>query len=288
MRVLFLCNNKARRCRELAEQAKALLTERGVEILEPNDLGVENFADAISLHASEVQAVVVAGGDGSVNAAVSGLLNIGLPLGVIPLGTANNFARNLDIPFDIPSACDVIAKATPRRADIGFVNDSPFLNVVGLGVSTHVNQNVSHEIKKRFGTFGYFITALKFLRSFKPARIEILNVDSGERVRIRTFQLTICNGRFFGSGLSVRDSARIDDGKIDLASFEVADIWEGIKLLFRFRFRKLRFSDPLRRMRASQFVISSPKVRKVDVDGEIREKTPLRIALVPKSLLVFT
>ena len=287
MKALFLYNSKARKAAGAFVQSSKILDALGIELVKPRFTEVSDFAKAIDYHKDEVDAVIVAGGDGSVSAAAAAMVKLELPLGVLPLGTANNFARNLNIPIDLQKACETIAGGNIATADVCYVNSIVFLNVVGLGLSTRVNKEISREIKKRFGTFGYLITAFKIALGFRPIRVRLLNEELKTTENIRTFQLTICNGKFFGSGIAIDESASIYDGKIDLCSFEVADIWSGIKLLLRFRFKRLSINDPIRRVRATSYRIESVKPQAVDVDGEIKTQTPLDIRLSPNSLKVF-
>lgn len=287
MKVLLLANPNARKTSDLFDKASQTLQSFGVELLQPEVKDVGDFAKVIGQYARQVEAVVVGGGDGSLSAAAPAVIENHLTLGVLPLGTANNFAKNLQIPIDLQKACEIIANGRTKDVDICYVNDILFLNVVGLGLSTHVNRQVSDATKKRFGKFGYLMTAFRIALGFRPIKVSLFDGDSKLLAHIRTFQLTICNGKYFGSNVEVSEDASIRDSKMDLCSFEVADIWEGIKLLLRFRLKRLKFNDPIRHIRSKSFRIESSKTRHVDVDGEIKTQTPLDIRLEPKAIRVF-
>src|SRR5690606_242827 len=103
------------------------------------------MGEAIRRHRAEVDCVIVAGGDGSVNTALGALMETGLPLGVVPLGTASDFARTLGIPPDVGGACDVIAGGLAHRVDVGCVNGQYFLNASSLGLSVWIAENLHPE-----------------------------------------------------------------------------------------------------------------------------------------------
>lgn len=286
MRALFLYNPRARNANNYLEHALMAFKELNVELVRPEHENVSKFSASIEENATQVDLVIVAGGDGSLGAAVPGLIKTQLPLAVLPLGTSNNFARNLGIPLDFSAACKTAIEGGVTFADVCYVNEIPFLNVIGIGLSTRVNKNVRHGVKRTFGPLGYAMTAFRFAINFRPFQARIVDVEKQAAVSVRTFQLTLCNGKYFGSGLSIADNASIRDSQIDLCSFEVADVWEGIRLLLRFRYRRLRLADPIRRMRSTHFRIETPKPRRVDVDGEIRAKTPLDVRVSPNAIRV--
>ena len=116
---------------------------------------------------------VVGGGDGTINAAAFGVIEAGLPLGILPMGTANDLARTLGIPSDIDGAARFIADGNTRRIDLGLVNGEPFFNVASLGLSAELAQKLTRDIKRRFGRLGYALVALNVLAHARPFRATI-------------------------------------------------------------------------------------------------------------------
>ncbi|GGB06349.1 hypothetical protein GCM10011491_38080 [Brucella endophytica] len=152
---LLLVNPNSRQGRESLPKVRDLLRQAGVEFIElPQDSG-ETPSDAIIKRAAQVDRIIVGGGDGSLNAAAKGLLATGLPLGVLPLGTANDFARTVGLPFDLPAAVKIIAGGKTAQVDLGDANGHPFLNVASVGFSADLAASLTQQAKKRWGKLGY-------------------------------------------------------------------------------------------------------------------------------------
>src|SRR5436305_2273258 len=119
---LLVVNTKSRSGERLCASLGDLLAARGINPLHAQCETREALPEAILDHRDEIDCVVIAGGDGTLNAAAFGLLKSGLPLGIVPAGTANDLARTLNIPDDVQAALDIIARGGERRVDIGRVN----------------------------------------------------------------------------------------------------------------------------------------------------------------------
>src|SRR5688572_1607950 len=129
---LLLVNPNSRRGKESLPVVRQHLSRAGVAYLELPPESVEPPSNAIVRLAGRVNSVIVGGGDGSLNSAAKGLLDTGLPLGVLPLGTANDFARTIGLPLDLATAIDVIAKGKTASIDLGEANGQPFFNVASI------------------------------------------------------------------------------------------------------------------------------------------------------------
>ncbi|HEY9621378.1 MAG TPA: diacylglycerol kinase family protein, partial [Crinalium sp.] len=159
-RALLLINPHARRGEETRLQVVERLQELDFELLEESTEQPYRLPNLIRYYQHQVDRVIIGGGDGSVNAAIAGLLDTHLPLGILPLGTANNLARTLGIPSSLDDACQVIAQDTLQAIDLGWVNGHYFLNVAGMGISTDINRTVEADFKRRWGVIAYAVTAL--------------------------------------------------------------------------------------------------------------------------------
>lgn len=167
----------------------------------------------------KVDCVVAGGGDGTINEVFAAAYGAGLParcsLGVLPLGTANDFAHSTGIPTqDMKAALQIAASSPPRWIDIGLVNDKPFINLVSGGFGSRVTVETDPKLKQRLGGLAYAITGISHFAE--------LSANQG-RFRGEGFSweghflvLAIGNGRQAGGGIPLCPNALIDDGLLDL------------------------------------------------------------------------
>ena len=141
-RALLLLNPKARHGAAGAPAAFDRLRDAGFDLIEPTG-EYNRYADAVRVFAGEVDLVIAGGGDGTLTGAVDGLVETGLPLGILPLGTANDLARTIDLPLDPVAAADVIVAGHQRRIDLGWVNGTPFFNVASIGPTTGTTRRLA-------------------------------------------------------------------------------------------------------------------------------------------------
>ena len=228
---------------------------------------------------------IVGGGDGTINAAAFGVIEAGLPLGILPMGTANDLARTLGIPFDLDGAADVIADGITRRIDLGIVNGEPFFNVASLGLSAELAQKLTRDIKRRWGRLGYALVALNVLAHAKPFRATI--ASDTETVHVRTLQIAVGNGRFYGGGNAVEKDATIDDQHLDLYSLELDRAWKLALMARSFRYGQHGAWEEVRAVRAQEFDIRTRRPRPVNADGEIVTQTPAHFSIRPAAVTVF-
>lgn len=155
--------------------------------------------------------VILGGGDGTVSGLVDLLVGKGVTLGVLPLGTANSFARTLGLPIDVEGAIEVIRTGKPKRIDLGMIDDDYFANCAAMGISPQIAETVPHGLKKVLGRVGYLgWAAWQFVR-FKPF---MLTVDDGtETHRLRVVEVRISNGPYHG-GTWLVDEASVQSGRI--------------------------------------------------------------------------
>lgn len=284
-RALLLVNPHARQGKIAIVQATEFLQRCGLELILEDGSNAAKYSQLIRYYQSEIELVIVGGGDGSVNAAIEGLLDTELPLGVLPLGTANNLARTLQIPNSIAQACEIIAKGKTKSIDIGWVNGQYFLNIASLGLSAEVNRRVSQRLKKHWGVFAYVVTALQVLATMRPFWVDI-RVDN-ESIEVKTIQITIANGRYYGSGLAIADDATIDDERLDLHSLEIQHWRQILPLLPAALLGKSPQGKGVRLLQGKDIKIHTRKPHPINTDGEKTTKTPATFRVIPQALQVF-
>ncbi|KQZ73278.1 lipid kinase [Sphingopyxis sp. Root214] len=285
-RVLLLHNAKARQGDGALEPVYNKLEAGGLVVtVEPFENLPEIARDITRLHQS-ADAIVVCGGDGSISSSAPAVIESGLPLGIIPAGTANDLARTLSIPLDFAAAADVIVAGHKKQIDIGMVNGHAFFNVASIGLSSELAQKMDPGIKKRFGRLGYAVAALRIMAGARRFRARI--VEKGSGTSVRTYQIAIGNGRLYGGGNVVEETAAIDDGALDLYSLEMRNLWKSALMARAFRSGTHGAWKEVRTARCVEFDIETRRPMPINTDGEIVTATPARFSVLPGAVTVFT
>ncbi|EHC12815.1 lipid kinase [Fischerella thermalis] len=284
-RALLLVNRQSRQGQKRLSEVMSCLVEQGFELIAASAENPQHFSDVIRRYQHQVDLVIVGGGDGTLNAAVDTLVETNLPLGILPLGTANDLARTLKIPNSLPEATKVIANGKVQRIDLGEVNGKCFFNVASLGMSVKITQRLTKEVKRRWGIFAYAFTAVKVIWESRPFSAEIRLPD--QSIKVKTVQIAIGNGRYYGGGMAVAPDAMIDDQRLDLYSLEIRHWWEIIPLLPRMRQGRHINARNVRALQAQEIEIYTRKPRPINTDGEITTYTPAYFRVIPKAVAVF-
>ncbi|NJL09498.1 MAG: lipid kinase [Calothrix sp. SM1_7_51] len=284
LRALLLVNRYSRQGEMRLSQAIDCLKQFGFDLMEESMAKPQEYSDVIHRYRDKVDLVIVGGGDGTLNAAVDALVETNLPLGILPLGTANDLARTLGIPISLPEACSIIAKGYTRRIDLGWVNGKHFFNVASMGLSVKITQKLTHKAKKRWGVLAYAATAVKVIWESRPFSAEIhLN---NQELTVKTVQIAIGNGRYYGGGMAVAYDATIDDQRLDMYSLEIKHWWQIIPLLPAMRNGRLVNLPGIRTVNGEEIKILTTKPRPINTDGEITTYTPAHFRVIPQALSV--
>lgn len=284
-RVLLAVNPHARNGADAAERAAAALRKAGhtVTVIEP-DRDAAVFSDALARHRGRVDAIAIGGGDGTLISAIAGIRALGVPLLILPLGTINELARTLAIPSDIQIACALLDDGEAHAIDVGCVNGSFFFNEASIGLSTHVVQEQTEEVKSRWGILAIPIATLRSLGSMRPYRLDV-ETETGTRT-FRTVQLTVANSYRFG-GFVENAEARIDDGKLDLYSIDVRHWWDAFSIIVAVALKRFPKSHCVTDMRGERFVVRSRARHRVFADGEPATQTPAEFTILRHAIEVF-
>ncbi|MDR2904156.1 MAG: YegS/Rv2252/BmrU family lipid kinase [Clostridiales bacterium] len=236
-------------------------------------------------------AVVVSGGDGTVNIVLNALLKNGhaVPLGIIPSGTANDFASYLKLPKDIEQAAETIARGNTMPIDVGRVGSEYFINVCGAGFLTNISQTVDHNIKNLLGKFAYYLKGLGQLPSFTPLSVRITN--STETFQTDIYFFIVLNSAGTGGFENLSPSAAVNDGLFDFIALKSMPLIDGAKILL-----KLPSGDHLNDPNIIYFQDRYIKVEplfddetymETDIDGEAGPHLPIEIAVLKSKINVF-
>jgi diacylglycerol kinase (ATP) len=282
-RALLLANPKSRSGGD-PDTVAGLLREAGLDPLCPA-MDDRDTAALIRAHAGKVDRVVLAGGDGTMNAAAPALLETGLPFAIIPLGTGNDLARTLGIPEDPAAAARVAAEGRLRAIDVGVANDVPFFNVASIGFGVDLTHALTRDAKQRWGKLGYAVAAVRVLARMRPFSAAIRCGD--QVVRSRTVHVAVGNGRHYGGGMTVSERSRIDDGTLDVFSLEVGSVWGLLRLLPALRRGDHGRWHEVRTAEGEEVEIRTRRRRAVNTDGEITTRTPVVFRVLHQAARVF-
>lgn len=232
--------------------------------------------------------VVLGGGDGTVSSVVDSLAHHEATLGLLPLGTANDFARTLGIPSDVDGACDAIARGKVVDVDLGLAGDNYYVNVASVGIGVGVTQALSPMLKRRVGALAYPMAAVRAFLKHEPFAATLTFPD-GDREPVelgRLLQVAVGNGRFYGGGMVVAPDSGIDDRTLDVYAIQMGRHRDLLGVA-----RYLKSGDFIRNESVSQFhaarvrLETEPEMR-VNIDGEVVAMTPQDFSLAPNALRV--
>jgi YegS/Rv2252/BmrU family lipid kinase len=297
-RAVLVVNARSRRGARLYQAAGRQLEAAGFDLLgsfavtragqlEPS------LAAALDL---EPDLLIAGGGDGTLSLAARHLAYRDVALGIVPLGTTNNFARTLGIPLSVAGAVGLLTRGKVADVDLGQVNGTFFANLVSVGLSGHVAATVRHDLKRLLGRAAYPLTALARLPRHRPFRavITVGGADgaggahgAGRQERaMMTHQVNIANGSFHG-GRPITADASADDrlllayslggrGRPALIGATTRHVLTGAR----------RTQAEPAFLAARELWLRTEPPLPLDIDGEIGGQTPARITLAPNALRV--
>lgn len=286
VKALLLVNRQSRKGQDNLEEAIDRLQESGLDWIEATPKNPGMISDLIRQHQNEVDCVIIGGGDGTLNAAISGLVETQLPLGVLPLGTANDLARTLNIPTTLENACRIITEGKTESIDVGWVNGKYFFNVASIGLSVQITRKLNKDTKQQWGVLAYPIAAIQALRHSRPFRAELV-LDNGDRQQVQTIQIAVGNGRHYGGGMTVASSAAIDDQQLDVYSLNLKHWWQLLAVLPGMRSGDQTSWAFVDGFSCREVEVKTRRRLPINTDGEITTHTPAHFRVVPQALKVF-
>lgn len=281
----MIANPSSRRDHVRLEEFLTRLRAAQIDIVPMHESEPTAMRRFIQRTASDYSLAVVAGGDGTLHRAVGALRGTELPVGVLPLGTANDFARGLELPFDPGGAADVIVAGVRTSVDLGLANETPFLNAVQLGLGVAVTRRLSTAVKSRWGVLGYARSVVVALASLEAFRIEVR--AEGVHEWLYAVHVTIGNGRYYGGGMAVAPNAELDDGRLQLFSIEPAPMRRLARLLPALARGRQGEHHGVFACSGSWLYVDTARPMPFTVDGELSGRTPLRLGVLRRALDVF-
>jgi YegS/Rv2252/BmrU family lipid kinase len=273
-RAILLVNAKSRHGEAAFEEARDKLEAAGLDLLDAHVVqNPEIMEPVLKAAIAKAPMVIVGSGDGTLSSAVDHFVGQDTVFAVLPLGTANSFARSLGLPLDMEGATQVIAYGRRKRIDLGMINGDYFANVAALGLSPLIADTVPHWLKRYFGIFGYVAWASRVAFKFRPFRLRI-TLDDGSEVKSWATEARIANGTHHGGVLLV-ENARLDSGEMIIQAVTGRSLahlaWSWFTTLFRLRQRAQTVTE----WRGRRMILDARPSQKISIDGEIAARTPV-------------
>lgn len=271
MRIVLLANRRSGSGRTDAERIRRLLGEAGADT-EPRDL--DQLDQPLP---AGVERVVVAGGDGSIGVAARAAGRAGVPLAVLPTGTANDFATALGLPTDLERACRLAAdpRARTEQREIGLANGHPFVNAAAAGLSAAANRSATPH-KARLGALAYAFGAIRagLTAPHTPCHVRVdgQTVFDGD-----AWQLVVAVSGAFGGGSNI-GGTRPDDHLLDVAVVRAGARLALVRYGYHMRRGVLTRQEDVPHHRGREIEVDGPV--EFNVDGDLRTLEPARFTLL--------
>jgi YegS/Rv2252/BmrU family lipid kinase len=230
--------------------------------------------------------IVSVGGDGTINEIANGMPNIDKPLGIIPIGTGNDFARSCSFKIgDLESSIDVLLAHDVKDIDVGEVNGRRFVNVMGMGFEGRAN-DIGKILSFLRGTFKYLIaiggTYLTYRRM--PLEIKFNDIEINDKV----FLVSIGNGWNVGGGLQLTPKAKLDDGLFDICFVENISRWRILKVFGKLYDGTANEVDEMQAYQTKELTVKSSLPIPAHIDGESFDpvQKEFNIKIIPGALKI--
>lgn len=226
---------------------------------------------------------VACGGDGTVNAVASAIVNTTIRLGILPLGSGNGLARSVNIPLDLKKALQVIENAQLKKIDSVLINNIPYFCTAGIGFDALIANAFATSTKRGFAT--YILTTIKEFFSYKPNQYTI-SVDGITYIKT-AFLITIANAGQWGNNVYIAPGAKLDDGLLRVCILNPFPLWQIPNIATKLLLKKIDHSQYLTTLVGKKIEINYTGKLPVHFDGEpITINDKISIEVIPLSLSV--
>jgi len=275
-RAMLVINARSRRGAAAFEEVGDKLAAAGLDLMDAHAVqNPEVMEPIIKAAIAKAPMVIVGGGDGTLSSVVDHFVGTDTVFAVLPLGTANSFARTLGLPLDLNGAIEVIVGGRRKRIDLGIINGDYFANAAALGLSPLIADAVPHWLKRYLGMLGYLAWAARVAFKFRPFRLHI-TLDDGTLVKCWATEARIANGSHHG-GVELVESQRLDSGVMVIQAVTGKSLWglawSWFATLFKLRSREQTVTE----WRGRRMTLDARPPQKVSIDGEIAARTPVTV-----------
>ncbi|MDZ4993903.1 YegS/Rv2252/BmrU family lipid kinase [Clostridium perfringens] len=248
--------------------------QRGVDVIH-----------ALDVIDSTYEYILIAGGDGTIDTVVNAMKKRGIdiPIGIIPVGTANDFAKHLGMPQDAGACVEQILDSHAVGVDLGKVNDNYFVNVLSTGLFTDVSQKTDTNLKNTIGKLAYYLKGLEELPNFRKLDVKI--TANGTVFNEPIYLMLVFNGQTAGN-FKLATKAKVQDGFLDVVIFKACHIPELIPMFIKVLKGEHLEDSRIEYIKTDELLIESNEEIVTDIDGERGPDFPLRVQCVKDGIQV--
>jgi len=242
-------------------------------------------ADAVS---RGFDIIIASGGDGTLYEVINGMAEREQrpPLGILPLGTTNDFARALGVPKQWDQACDLIIRQYTRPIDVGKVNAKYFINIAGGGSLTELTYEVPSKLKTMIGNLAYYMKGLEKMTRLRPTMMHIEG-NGFEEIHEEILLFLICNSNSVGGFEKLAPLASLEDGLFDVVVLKKCNLAEFIRIATLAQ-RGEHLNDPhVVHFQTNQLRVTTPDYVQLNLDGEYGGTLPCSVSVLPSHLRIF-
>ncbi|WP_424766974.1 diacylglycerol kinase [Paenibacillus sp. sgz302251] len=232
--------------------------------------------------------IIAAGGDGTLYEVINGLTEKPNrpPLGILPVGTTNDFARAMGIPKNLEYAVDLITQQYTRPIDVGKANERYFINIAGGGSLTDLTYDVPSKLKTMIGQLAYYMKGLEKMTRLRPTELTLQAAGIGE-FHDEFMMFLICNSNSVGGFERLAPGSKLDDGLLDVLLIRKCNLPEFIKLV-SLAVRGEHMNDPhVIHFRTNELKVTTPDYVQINLDGEYGGVLPFTFSVLPSHLRIF-
>ncbi len=231
---------------------------------------------------------IVSGGDGTLNNAINLILksNLNLPVGIIPSGTCNDFARCLNLPSSLQDCIDIILAGNTIDVDVGLINERHyFLSTCAGGVFVDISFNTHNELKKNFGPFAYYLKAISEVANIKSFKVKLETPEQTIEEEILLF--LILNGKGAAGFSNLIKEADITDGLMDIMLIKNCSHIDLAGLFFKVLTNENLDDRNVTIIKTAKCIITGNRGIDLSIDGEKGMRLPISVRFINKALKVF-
>ncbi|MEJ2161841.1 MAG: diacylglycerol kinase family lipid kinase [Robiginitalea sp.] len=296
MNIVFIVNNKNNRLSKVLPGLDKHFRQKNLGSVQFIPTLRNKHAIELARAASEngCDYLIAAGGDGTLHEVINGVLKSSMPankypaIGVLPYGSANDFARTAHISKSIEQLIGLIQSGSTRRIDLGKIaihktkETRYFINIAGIGLGAEVVRNLERSPSVLGPGFNYFKHIIKGFFSY--VKKEVRCTGRNWEWQGKLLQMAVANGQYFGNAICVAPDARLADGKFQVVIFGDLSIWDYLKNLGKLK-RGTKIDLPQVNYRsASEVLVESNDSCGIEADGEYVGAAPATISVLPKAI----